>query len=180
MCHNNQCYLFHLIQFDENPTRWTLTTDHSSCQIILTKDKNLTPGFFGTTSGTRLHEVDNHRMEAAWGVGAATGPLHSPARGTDSRHRSGGDCPRLRRSILCARFRRGAKVAKSASVWQRASRSPRLPAADPSPPRHLYPARNTEARRRRPIDRHPTEPKPLAGATPCSSGPTLRPHRGPP
>lgn len=41
----------------ENPTRWTITTDHSSCQIILTKDKNLTPGWYGPTAGARLFQA---------------------------------------------------------------------------------------------------------------------------
>lgn len=47
------------IQFSANPARWTISTRHSSCQIILTKDKNLTPGFYGPIAGPRLYEAPN-------------------------------------------------------------------------------------------------------------------------
>ena len=42
------------IRVDDNPTRWTLATAHSSCQIILTQDHNLTPGWYGPIAGARL------------------------------------------------------------------------------------------------------------------------------
>ena len=46
-----------VIQYDEKPFRWTITTEHSTCQIILTKDKNITPGFFGPLAGPRTFQA---------------------------------------------------------------------------------------------------------------------------
>lgn len=48
------------IRFDNDPDRWTINTENSSCQIILTKDQNLTPGFYGAVSGSRLYEAPDY------------------------------------------------------------------------------------------------------------------------
>lgn len=42
------------IQVAENPTRWTLTTQNSSYQIILIENNDLTPGYFEPLSSERL------------------------------------------------------------------------------------------------------------------------------
>ncbi|RPH92855.1 MAG: hypothetical protein EHM72_16860, partial [Calditrichaeota bacterium] len=46
-----------VIAVDAQPTRWTLSTENSTCQIILTEDQNLTPGYYGPTAGTRPYEA---------------------------------------------------------------------------------------------------------------------------
>ena len=46
-----------VIQYDEKPSRWTITTEDSTCQLILTKDKNITPGFFGPLAGPRMFQA---------------------------------------------------------------------------------------------------------------------------
>ena len=51
-----------IIDISQNPTRWTIETDHASYQIILTTDKNLTPGYFGPYAGERLFESPDWRI----------------------------------------------------------------------------------------------------------------------
>ena len=50
------------IRVAENPTRWTLTTQNSSYQIILTENNDLTPGYFGPLSESRAKPVDGLRV----------------------------------------------------------------------------------------------------------------------
>ena len=49
------------IRFEHNPDRWTITTYRSTYQVIITEDKNLTPGFFGPLSGERLYDDPEYR-----------------------------------------------------------------------------------------------------------------------
>lgn len=46
-----------VIRMDQNPTRWTISTEHSTYQVILATDKNLVSGYFGPLSGERLFEL---------------------------------------------------------------------------------------------------------------------------
>ncbi|HUU27438.1 MAG TPA: alpha-galactosidase [archaeon] len=50
-----------VIRVDQNPTRWTISTLHSTYQVILTEDNNLAPGYFGPLSGARLFEAPEYK-----------------------------------------------------------------------------------------------------------------------
>lgn len=58
---NLECLMAQVIRFDEEPNRWTLTTEKSSYQVILSNDNHLVPGYFGPLSGERLFEVPRYR-----------------------------------------------------------------------------------------------------------------------
>jgi len=49
-----------VIRVDQNPTRWTISTGHSTYQVILAADKNLVSGYFGPLSGERLFEAPDY------------------------------------------------------------------------------------------------------------------------
>lgn len=57
-----------VIQISDNPTRWTITMQNATYQVILTQDKNLTPGYFGTLSGERLFEEPNWKIPSIEGT----------------------------------------------------------------------------------------------------------------
>ena len=45
------------IKFSQSPTRWTLSTNNATYQVILSKDSNLVPGYFGPDGGTRVFDA---------------------------------------------------------------------------------------------------------------------------
>ena len=57
-----------VIELSQNPTRWTISTENSSYQVILTEDKNLTPGYFGPLAGLRTFEAPNWKTPAEIGT----------------------------------------------------------------------------------------------------------------
>jgi alpha-galactosidase len=56
------------IQVDEDPLRWTISTQNASYQIILTQDQNITPGYFGPSAGSRLYESPDWRVRKEVGT----------------------------------------------------------------------------------------------------------------
>ena len=53
---------------DQNPTRWTISTGHSTYQVILAADKNLVSGYFGPLSGERLFEAPDYNESRKTGT----------------------------------------------------------------------------------------------------------------
>ena len=51
-----------IIRVDENPTRWTLSTKHSTYQVFLIEDNSLAPGYFGPLAGESLFDVPGFGM----------------------------------------------------------------------------------------------------------------------
>jgi len=45
------------IKFSEKPSRWTLSTNNATYQIIISRDSNLVPGYFGPDGGTRVFDA---------------------------------------------------------------------------------------------------------------------------
>jgi len=65
-----------VIRVDQGPTRWTISTQHSTYQVILTGDGDLVQGYFGPMSGERLLEAPSHR-----GTGGSNSFREVPYRG---------------------------------------------------------------------------------------------------
>ncbi len=57
-----------VIEVSENPVRWTIFTENTSYQLILTKDSSLTTGFYGPMSGQRTFEADDWNAEPKFGT----------------------------------------------------------------------------------------------------------------
>jgi len=50
-----------VIRVDQNPTRWTISTEHSTYQIVLTRNGDMIQGYFGPLLGGRLVGVLRYR-----------------------------------------------------------------------------------------------------------------------
>lgn len=56
------------IKVSEAPTRWTIFTENTSYQVILTKDQNLTMGYYGPLSGDRTFEAESWTTDSIFGT----------------------------------------------------------------------------------------------------------------
>ncbi len=56
------------IKVSDNPTRWTIFTDNTSYQVILTKDNSLTTGYYGPVAGERTFEADKWTTPPKYGT----------------------------------------------------------------------------------------------------------------
>ncbi len=61
------CYA-QVIKVSENPVRWTISSENASYQVILTRDSNLTTGYYGPLSGERTFEADDWNADPKFGT----------------------------------------------------------------------------------------------------------------
>ncbi len=57
-----------VVQMHENPTRWTLQTEHATYQVVLTRDRELAPGHFGAHADPKLLHASDWNVPVAQGT----------------------------------------------------------------------------------------------------------------